>query len=234
MDYESLEMELLNFENIAKLEIQLAKKIAYDLEIAIHQKGKASLLVSGGSTPINLFRKLSNLEIEWNKINIGLVDERWVDATSEFSNEKLVKENLIQGFASEANFIGMVFNIEDEQQNLLQANTHYQLFIDQAIDVVVLGMGDDGHTASLFPHDEISEKDLKEVETKCLIATKAPKHPVQRITCSKSLLLSASSIYLMIFGQEKLDVLADAETKKYPISYFTTAKHFKTYYTEKK
>jgi 6-phosphogluconolactonase len=234
MDHESLEMELVNFENKAQLEVQLAKKIAYDLEIAIHQKGHANLLVSGGSTPINLFNKLANLEIEWDKVSIGLVDERWVDATSEFSNEKLAKENLIQGFASKANFIGMVFNTKDELENLIQANSHYKQFIEQGIDVVILGMGDDGHTASLFPNDEISEKDLNLGENLGLISTRAPKHPVERISCSKTLLLSSTSIYLMIIGKEKLDTLSEAETKKYPIAYFTSANQIKTYYSEKK
>jgi 6-phosphogluconolactonase len=213
-------MKLFTFQNKAELEVRLAAEIADKLAQEIKSKNSATLLVSGGSTPTQLYQKLSEHNIEWNKVIIGLVDERYVPNTSDYSNEKLVKNNLMINNAAEAKFLPMVEDENDSLNNITQVRASYAVFVNPT--VVVLGMGSDGHTASLFPNDEASENNLRSPEIKPLaIQTKAPVEPKHRITCSKELLLSSPNIYLMIVGQDKLSVLNESKEKQYPIAKFT-------------
>jgi 6-phosphogluconolactonase len=213
-------MKLFTFQNKAELEVRLAAEIADKMAQEIKSKNSATLLVSGGSTPTQLYQKLSEHSIEWSKITIGLVDERYVPNTSDFSNEKLVKNNLMINNATEAKFLPMVEDEDNALNNITQVRNSYTVFVNPT--VVVLGMGSDGHTASLFPNDEASENNLRSPEIKPLaIQTKAPVEPKHRITCGKELLLSSPNIYLMIVGQDKLSVLNESKVKQYPIAKFT-------------
>lgn len=211
---------LNTFENKNILEENLAAEISTKLANEIVLNGAATLLVSGGSTPIELYKKISTSTIDWSKVTIGLVDERFVENTSEFSNEKLVKNNLMILIASAAKFFPMVVNVNDVVNNTAQVNEHYSIFKNPT--VVVLGMGGDGHTASLFPNDEKSEENLAATSSSLnVIQTFAPTEPKVRITCTKQLLLSGKYIYLMITGKEKLTILETSSDKQLPISYFT-------------
>ena len=93
----------------------LSQSITQQLQKAIEEKGKASLLVSGGSTPKPLFEKLRETSLDWEKVSVGLCDERWVSSSHEESNENLVKTHLLQGKASKATFIGMYIEGTDSQ-----------------------------------------------------------------------------------------------------------------------
>jgi len=204
------------FETKEALEDSLCQQIKSDLENAISTNGKASLLVSGGTTPKGLFLKLNQLEIVWKNVIVGLVDERFVPNTSEFSNEKLVKENLLINQATDAQFISMVQNSENEIENLLLVQEAYSVFNEATI--ALLGMGDDGHTASIFPNDEESAEAI--VSTKNILSTKAPSEPKHRISCSAKMLKSAKKRYLLFTGIKKQDILKEAEAKDYPIRHF--------------
>ena len=204
------------FETIEALEDSLCQQIKSDLETAISRNGKASILVSGGSTPKGLFLKLNQLEIDWKNVIVGLVDERFVPNTSEFSNEKLVKENLLIQHASVAQFVSMVQNSENEIENLLLVQEAYSVFNEATI--VLLGMGDDGHTASIFPNDEESAEAI--ISAKNIVSTKAPSEPKHRITCSANVLKSAKKRYLLFTGNKKQEILKEAESKNYPIRHF--------------
>ncbi len=109
-------IKLLEFNDKQELAFELADSIAHNLQKSINENGKASLLVSGGSTPKPLFERLSNLQIDWHKVNIALVDERWVSFAHPDSNEKLVRENLLQNKASRAKLISMKLN-DDTAKN---------------------------------------------------------------------------------------------------------------------
>ncbi len=227
-------MELHKFDYLQEMEIMLAENISKELEASINQLGKASLLVSGGTTPKGLFKILSKKAIDWSKVTIGLVDERFVSNENETSNEKLVKENLLINLASKAKFLSMVHKIEDEKENLKLVNSAYSLFFND-LTVSVLGMGEDGHTASLFPNDENSEKDLKSSKVE-IISTFAPVNPKNRISCSKSLILESKSLYLMLIGPSKIEVLDKAKQNNFPISYFfrNENEELKVFFAEKK
>jgi 6-phosphogluconolactonase len=214
-------MKLFTFPHKEELEAHLAMEIATKLAQEIKAKNNATLLVSGGSTPTNLYQKLSKHAIDWSKITIGLVDERYVPNTSDYSNEKLVKNNLILNNAASAIFLPMVVDENNNQENIIKVASNYTVFAKPT--VAILGMGGDGHTASLFPNDEASEINLQSKDIQpYVIQTKAPVEPKNRITCSKNLLLSASNIYLMIVGQDKLSVLNESEAKQYPVAKFTS------------
>jgi 6-phosphogluconolactonase len=212
-------MKIFTFLTKEELEEQLAIEIANKLTQELKAKDKATLLVSGGSTPTQLYQKLSRQIIDWSKITIGLVDERYVPNTSDFSNEKLVKHNLIINNAASAKFLPMVVDENNLIGNVDKVASTYALFANPT--VVILGMGGDGHTASLFPNDKPSEDNLRSADIKpYVIQTNAPNEPKIRITCSKNLILSAANIYLMIIGQEKLNVLNESKIKQYPIAQF--------------
>jgi 6-phosphogluconolactonase len=227
-------MKVLNYDNTAILEEDLAIKIANLLAQDIKNNGFAQLLVSGGSTPINLFKKLSNIDIDWKNVTIGLVDERFVPQSSEFSNESLVKTHLIQNFASKADLIGMVYDSGNEENNLKLAIEKNATFLTKKISISILGMGEDGHTASLFPGDPSSEKDLESIDFKGMLSTIAPNHPTSRITFSKNLILSSELIFLMLVGNFKMKVLEKAKEKNYPIAKFMDKNHVQIYFTSTK
>lgn len=227
-------MNIVQFNTSKELENQLASQIAAKLDLAIKKNGKANLLVSGGTSPIGMFHLLSLKQIDWKNVTIGLVDERFVPNSSENSNERLVKENLMINEAKLSQFIPMVYELENEIENLAIANDSYKQF-HQAIDVCVLGMGEDGHTASLFPNDKASQYNLLS-DYISLVSTISPHEPRKRISCSKTMLLSSDFIYVMLLGESKKLVLQQASANKLPISYFieTENKVIDIYYSAKK
>lgn len=227
-------MKVLNYDNTEILEEDLAIKIANLLAEDIQNNGFAQLLVSGGSTPINLFKKLSNKAIDWRNVTIGLVDERFVSQDSEYSNESLVKTHLIQNKASSANLIGMVYDFENESNNLKISIDKNNCFLTKKISVSILGMGEDGHTASLFPGDANSENDLQSQDFKGMLSTCAPSHPTNRITFSKNLILSSDLIFLMLVGNSKMKVLEKAKERNYPIAQFMDKNQVQIYFTSTK
>ncbi|MFT6244236.1 MAG: 6-phosphogluconolactonase [Salibacteraceae bacterium] len=180
-----------------------------DLEQSIQSYGKANLLLSGGSTPGPIYKALDQKCAFIKDLKIGLVDERFVAPNNEFSNERLIKSCFTKLPSELYEIVGMVHDIEDEVKNIELLKTKYHDFIERT-DVVILGMGPDGHTASIFPNDPQSDKVLSSNE-KNVFSTKAPNHPEQRITCSLDMITNASSVYLIISGDEKLNVLENNE-----------------------
>ncbi len=198
------------FNNKAQLESALAKEISQTLEQEIKKNGKATLLVSGGSTPKKLYEILSNIGIDWTNVSIGLVDERFVATDNDESNELLIKKTLLKNKAAKAKFIGLVFNTKDYDENLNLAISENKPFY-KSITCSILGMGLDGHTASLFPNSqEVYTDDIKYGE-KMIINTKATSEPSKRISYTKSKLLSSKHLFLYFNGKEKLDVFNSAK-----------------------
>ena len=142
---------MITFDSKAQLEKALATQIASDLSSAIQQKGSATLLLSGGNTPSGVYRLLSIFDIDWSKVFIGLVDERFVAADSPFSNYKLLNETIAANSAKNVVIHPMVVDADNYEENLKKSEAVYRIFTEP--DVCLLGMGPDGHTASIFPND---------------------------------------------------------------------------------
>jgi len=187
----------------------LSQSITEQLQKAIEEKGKASLLVSGGSTPKPLFEKLREISLDWEKVSIGLCDERWLSSTHEESNENLVKTHLLQAKASKATFVGMYKKETDMQaaEMLCEKKMKESLF---PFDVLILGMGSDAHTASLFPENIKLEKAFDLDNEALCIAIKPETAPYMRMSLTRQAILSAAHIYLHFEGKEKLAVYEEA------------------------
>ena len=141
-------LNIKEFENTSALDIALADEVAMYLKQSIDQQGSASLVVSGGRTPLGFFHTLSQQSLDWSKVVVTLADERWVEADHKDSNEKLVRENLLINNANQAQFLALKNTAETAGEGC--AELEKALASLNEFSVVILGMGDDGHTASLF------------------------------------------------------------------------------------
>ena len=206
------------FSDVQKLEDILAQEIISCLQAQLEEKNKATLLLSGGSTPINLYAKLSHFDINWEQVTVGLVDERYVPTDDSDSNERLIKASLIQNKAYRAKFVGMVFDTNDLDKNLELAVEQNKEFYDETA-CVLLGMGTDGHTASLFPNDQDSMLGLQmDSDSESLLYTNSPNMPKQRISFTIASLLNTKRLFLYFTGAEKMKVFSDAKESNQPLT----------------
>lgn len=180
----------------------LSAEIQVDLQEAIAARGRASLVVSGGRTPLPLFKQLAQERLEWNKVWMTLADERWVDVADEHSNERLVRGALLQGNAAPARFVGLkntAATPEAGAEWAWRALTR----VPQPFDVVVLGMGEDGHTASLFPGSLSLARALDSKAAPACVAVNTMSSPHARLSLNLSALLDSRRIILHIQGAAK-------------------------------
>lgn len=225
-------MELKKFKTKALLEAELCQEIISILQAAIDEHGRAHLLLSGGSTPLRLYSLMGQSKLDCSKIKIGLVDERFVSWESEYSNQRNIEQAINQSGVWNIKVYGMVFEKNNAENNLILCNELYKSFKER-IDFCLLGMGEDGHTASIFPKDPASEKLLTQTE-KGIYNTKAPNYPENRISCNKSMLLNSNNIALMLVGEKKEAVLKLALENNLPIAHFLNEnEHIKVYLSEK-
>lgn len=186
----------------------LALKVAKQLSDAISERGTAVLVVSGGRSPVAFFQHLAKQSLDWSNVVVSLADERWVPVEHADSNAGLLKRYLLQGPAAKAQFLSLY----SAAANLEQAAEHADRLLAElpSIDVLILGMGDDGHTASLFPNSPNLEEALKRDGSRRCWPMLAPTVPHQRLSMSRALLASAKTTVLSISGQSKLTILSAA------------------------
>lgn len=215
--------QLNNFDSRETLDETLAQKVSEILASAITLKGSASIAVSGGTTPKGFFTALSNKAIDWKKVTITLVDERWVDKSSADSNTRLVQESLLINKAIKANFFNLKQgdNLSDEVLFMLNFTASHTLL---PLDVIILGMGEDGHTASLFPCSDQIAQGLDVNNDNSLMKVEPKTAPHQRITFSFAALKDSKHIFLHLCGDNKKQVLNKAlstqDSIKMPINAF--------------
>lgn len=187
----------------------LAQHIATALRAAIRERGQALLLVSGGRSPVALFERLSHSEIEWAKVTVGLVDERCVAEDSADRNDALVRLHLMQGNAAQVRFVPLIEGGTDALAELAGARLRVAR-LPLPADVVVLGMGDDGHTASWFPGaDETAAAiDAETLEQVAIVRPRTAAHT--RLTLTLPVVLGARQVLLPVQGAKKLAVLERA------------------------
>lgn len=186
----------------------LAGDVAERLRQAIAGKGQACVVLSGGRSPVPFLERLASEKLDWSKVTVSLADERWVPVEHPDSNAGLLARHLFKGEAAKARFIGLYRQAPslDEAAELA----------DQAlaelppIDVLVLGMGDDGHTASLFPSSPNLAEGLDLNSKRRCLPLLAPSVPHQRLSLTRSLLASAAFTALSVQGPGKLATLRAA------------------------
>lgn len=188
-----------------ELALALADAVATDLKAAVSARGAGTLAVSGGSTPSRFFAELGRrIDVEWSRVTITLVDERWVDEGSERSNARLVREKLLSGVAAAARFVPLYQGGEvPTAASVAQASAAIAAL--GSLDAVVLGMGSDGHTASFFPGGDTLDQALTAGGP--VVDIRAPGAGEPRVTLTLARILAAQSLYLHIEGDEKLRVL---------------------------
>lgn len=193
---------------------KVTKRCEHHLTKSIDEKGFASFIVPGGTTPAPIFKKLSHLNLKWEKVSVIPSDERWIDVSSEQSNQRLIKENLLINEAKKSKFIGLKNNSPSaaEGEKITQEKLKQ---LDLPFNIVMLGMGNDGHFASLFPGcpqlsealDIASEKLCSAINANgCSVAGEF----TERMSLTLSAILNSQLIIILITGKEKLKVMREA------------------------
>ena len=210
-----------SFTDCHALAASLAERVARYLREGIDERGSALLAVSGGSTPKHFFEQLSHASLDWSRVSVTLVDERWVPESSERSNARLVKSLLLRNQAAAATFVPLYTGIDTPEQALASGDAPAAA-LTLPFDAVILGMGDDGHTASFFPGGDRLAEALDLAGSRRLLPMRAPGAGEPRITFTLPALLQTRALFLHIEGDAKRRVLADArlglaEGKHYPV-----------------
>lgn len=184
----------------------LAGRVATALATAVESHGAASLAVSGGSTPRAFFLALSQQAIAWDKVVVTLVDERFVPSSHERSNHRLAATLLLQNEAAFAEFIPLFADGLSPDEAADQAAENLKV-IKQPFDVVILGMGADGHTASWFPDSDQLNAVTNPETTKAVMAVEAPGAGETRLTLTLPVIARSNLCVLHIEGDGKKQVL---------------------------
>ena len=201
---------LHRFENTATLDAALCGWLSDRLGEATAGAARASLALSGGSTPKGLFAQLSRAPLAWPRIDVSLVDERWVPVDDAQSNEAMIRETLLVDEAAVANFVGMYQPLESIEANALAHDRRLQE-IHQPFTVTVLGMGPDGHSASWFPDADETPLAIDPAQERMTCVTRPRSQPTERLTLSYSCVARSEHLCLHITGEEKFAVLCNVD-----------------------
>lgn len=204
------------FDTRAEMFMSLHQDCVQRLADAVDNRGRASLLVSGGSTPAPLYEMLATTELPWHSVTVALVDERWVAPDQDGSNEAFIKSHLLQALASTATYIPTKTPHHRAIDGLASCEQAYGK-LSRPFDLTILGMGPDGHTASLFPRAEgldvaldISRQQL--CAALCARPSAVTGDLCERLSLSLYGLLQAQQLHIVITGEEKLSVYQAAKT----------------------
>lgn len=200
----------------AELADTLATTVADALAQAIDRRGVGFIAVSGGTTPRLFFQALSKQDIDWGKVIVVLVDERFVDRDSPRANAALVRTNLLQNKALSARFIDL-YQPGTDVETAATAAAETLADLPWPLDVVVLGMGKDGHTASFFPDATNLSVLLDPDERQTVLPVLAKSAGEPRLTLSLARLVDAGLVVLHIEGAEKRQILERGLAEALPL-----------------
>src|SRR5271170_1606453 len=198
----NLEPPAQRYADLETLSRELATQIAGNLTAAIDARGLASLVVSGGRSPVRLFEILRTQRLDWGRVCIGLADERWVGPEDAASNERLVRDVLLKDHAASARFHGLKNGAPTPDLGAVSAWGTFAR-VPRPFDAVVLGMGDDGHTASLFPGSPNLPSALNPFAVAGCVGMRAPVAPQPRLSLNLSALLDARRVVILLGGEAK-------------------------------
>lgn len=186
-----------SFADLASAAEALAGALAERLRVAIAERGQGVIAVSGGRTPALVFKRLRARYVDWARVTVTLTDERWVPETHPQSNAGLVRQHLLTGTAAAARFVPL-YGGEESAVLGLEACRARLSSLPLPLDAVYLGMGEDGHFASLFPNGP----EIECAEGPC-VAVPAAKDRVQRMSLTAPTLVASRAVYLLYSGTAK-------------------------------
>jgi 6-phosphogluconolactonase len=200
-------MDLRTYPDRELMFLSLADRIAAQLGDFLRRTGRASLCVPGGSTPGPVFDTLTGVDLDWARVTVFLNDERWVPESSDRSNTRLLRERLIRGKAASAQLVPLYLPgmSAEAAMAVLEAGLRPHL----PISVLLLGMGNDMHTASLFPGADRLAEGLA-ADAPLLLPMRAEAAVEPRITLTAPVLRGAMNIHVLITGTEKRAALERA------------------------
>lgn len=214
------------FDTRAAASSAAAQHLADSLAAQLANNETASLIVTGGSSPLRCYAELAAFELEWERVRLLLSDERWVESSHADSNEKMLRENLLLKHAAAAHLLPIYERHTTMTERCRQLN-EVAPTLPTPIAAAVLGMGDDGHIASLFPDaDNLAQGlDPETAEWYLPIVTEASPHP--RISMTLAALKQCNSLLLLFFGQAKRDVYEQSkmQAQSYPVAALLTQQH---------
>jgi len=204
-----------------ELAFAVANRCEYQLKTALSKNDNASFIVPGGTTPAPVFEQLSHAPLDWSKITIGLSDERWLAPDHPQSNQRLISETLRTNKAEHAKFFPMKNSCTTAFEGEANCNSEYKQF-HTPFSLTMLGMGTDGHFASLFPNSKPFEQAINPNNRQTCVAIDATGCPVagdypKRMSLTLSAILNSELIILLITGEEKLLVIEQAIENNNPL-----------------
>ncbi|MBY9067544.1 6-phosphogluconolactonase [Hyphomonas sp. WL0036] len=219
-----MDARLIVLDDREEASVLAAELAALQLSRAIGKHGKASFMASGGTSPWRMLSLLSEEALDWEKVTVGLVDERWVDLHHQGSNEKGVRERLLKGAAAAATFIPMKTEDATPFEAVAGRSAAYAPHC-KPVSSVLLGMGPDGHTASWFPGSPQLSSLLHPAGGEILAGVDAGHAPVAgeyryRMTLTAEPICNAEAGILLIFGEDKRSVLDQSlvgDEQTYPV-----------------
>lgn len=202
--------EFVEYQDREMLAIDLANILAGELSASLDHNDRVCLAVPGGTTPGPVFDDLCAADLDWSRVDVMLTDERWVPEDHERSNTRLLRERLLTARAGAAQFLPLYAAADQPEEVLAELETVIRPALP--IDVLLLGMGADMHTASLFPGaDRLA--DALDAHAPILMPMRAPGAPEPRITLTAPVLKAAIQTHVVIMGQDKRDALEAARGK---------------------
>jgi 6-phosphogluconolactonase len=192
-------MQIIEYADAELMMMTLADTLASELRQALGLGDRASIAVPGGTTPGPIFDSLCAVDIDWGRVDVMLTDERWVPESSDRSNTRLLRQRLLTNRAAAAQLIPLYTQADVPEEKLAELEAGVAAVLP--LSVVLLGMGADMHTASIFPGADRLEDAL--TGTALLVPMRAPGAPEPRITLSAAVLNRAISRHIVITGAEK-------------------------------
>lgn len=185
----------------------LARRVADQIEASIAARREALIAVSGGKSPVPLFEALARTPLDWGRVTVTLVDERWVAPDHADSNERLVCAHLLQNEAAAARFVPLKNDAATAAEGQKQAEAAIAA-LPLPFDAIVLGMGEDAHTASLFPEAAELAHALSTPERTAAVTPPAAPH--ERMTLTLAGLMQSRLLLLPLSGARKIEVYREA------------------------